>query len=88
MAAANPETLAIAAYLAWLEGNPDGPLTHPGWTSLPESERVRFRMVADAVVMTADLGGDQIIDPDCRDGKCGSCVGGLCQHHCHTQAGR
>jgi len=25
----------------------------------------------------------QVIDPDCRDGKCGSCVGGICEHECH-----
>ncbi|MEO3860946.1 hypothetical protein [Acrocarpospora sp. B8E8] len=24
-----------------------------------------------------------LIDPDCRDGKCGSCVGGPCEHGCH-----
>lgn len=29
----------------------------------------------------------QLIDPDCRDGKCGSCVGGLCEHECHTEEG-
>ncbi|MGH3382673.1 MAG: hypothetical protein ACRDP6_48890 [Actinoallomurus sp.] len=27
---------------------------------------------------------DLLIDPDCRDGKCGSCVGGPCEHDCHT----
>lgn len=26
---------------------------------------------------------EPVIDPDCRDGKCGSCVGGPCQHECH-----
>jgi hypothetical protein len=26
---------------------------------------------------------EPLIDPDCRAGKCGSCVGGPCQHHCH-----
>lgn len=26
---------------------------------------------------------ERLIDPDCRDGKCGSCVGGLCEHYCH-----
>lgn len=24
-----------------------------------------------------------LIDPDCRDGKCDSCVGGPCEHDCH-----
>ncbi|MCK2219751.1 hypothetical protein MF672_039040 [Actinomadura sp. ATCC 31491] len=38
-----------------------------------------------------DIGQDDpdeepLIDPDCRDGKCGSCVGGPCEHDCH-QAG-
>src|ERR1044072_856068 len=27
---------------------------------------------------------EPLIDPDCRDGKCGSCVGGPCEHDCHT----
>jgi hypothetical protein len=26
---------------------------------------------------------EPLIDPDCRDGKCGSCMGGPCEHHCH-----
>jgi len=29
---------------------------------------------------------DPLIDPDCRDGKCGSCVGGPCEHDCHSEA--
>lgn len=34
-------------------------------------------------------GGDQplLLDPDCRDGKHGSCVGGLCECVCHEQDG-
>lgn len=28
-----------------------------------------------------------LIDPDCRDGKCGSCVGGACGHSCHQSGG-
>jgi hypothetical protein len=28
---------------------------------------------------------EPLIDPDCRDGKCGSCVGGLCEHECHNE---
>lgn len=28
-------------------------------------------------------GDPKLLDPDCRDGKCGSCVGGPCQHWCH-----
>lgn len=30
-----------------------------------------------------DVKPEPLIDPDCRDGKCGSCVGGPCQHECH-----
>lgn len=29
---------------------------------------------------------EKLIDPDCRDGKCGSCVGGPCECHCHEIA--
>ena len=39
-------------------------------------------------------GGDEVphadeplIDPDCRDGKCSSCVGGPCEHVCHEFGG-
>lgn len=28
---------------------------------------------------------EPLIDPDCRDGKCGSCIGGPCEHHCHEE---
>ncbi|NEA22642.1 hypothetical protein [Actinomadura bangladeshensis] len=28
-----------------------------------------------------------VLDPDCRDGKCGSCVGGPCEHSCHQDGG-
>lgn len=27
-----------------------------------------------------------LIDPDCRDSKCTSCVGGPCEHACHDYA--
>lgn len=30
-------------------------------------------------------GPPMLIDPDCRDGKCGSCVGGPCVHACHGE---
>jgi hypothetical protein len=30
---------------------------------------------------------ERLIDPDCRDGKCGSCVGGPCECDCHTHIG-
>lgn len=28
---------------------------------------------------------ERLIDPDCAGGKCGSCVGGPCQHECHGE---
>jgi hypothetical protein len=28
---------------------------------------------------------ERLIDPDCAAGKCGSCVGGPCEHDCHDQ---
>ena len=28
-------------------------------------------------------GTGPLLDPDCRDGKCGSCVGPPCEHECH-----
>jgi hypothetical protein len=33
-------------------------------------------------------GAGPLLDPDCRDGKCRSCVGAPCEHSCHaTTAG-
>jgi hypothetical protein len=36
------------------------------------------------------IGNGPLLDPDCRDGKCASCVGAPCEHECHKQpeAGR
>jgi hypothetical protein len=31
-------------------------------------------------------GNGPLLDPDCKAGKCGSCVGGLCEHECHRTA--
>jgi hypothetical protein len=31
-----------------------------------------------------ELDGEPLIDPDCRDGKYSSCVGGPCECDCHT----
>lgn len=42
-------------------------------------------LIAAAEAAQADQ-AEPLIDPDCRDGKCGSCVGGPCTHDCH-QAG-
>ena len=29
------------------------------------------------------IGAGPLLDPDCRDGKCGSCIGAPCEHECH-----
>jgi hypothetical protein len=29
-------------------------------------------------------GTGPLLDPDCRDGKCSSCIGPPCEHSCHT----
>ena len=29
---------------------------------------------------------EPVIDPDCRDGKCGYCFGGPCPHECHAES--
>jgi hypothetical protein len=29
-------------------------------------------------------GNGPLLDPDCRDGKCGSCIGPPCEHECHS----
>jgi hypothetical protein len=31
------------------------------------------------------VGAGPLLDPDCRDGKCGSCVGAPCEHECHRR---
>lgn len=31
------------------------------------------------------VGAGPLLDPDCRDGKCGSCVGAPCEHECHKR---
>lgn len=49
----------------------------------------------DVIVVSTDGGktwteespAEPLLDPDCRDGKCGSCVGGVCEHDCHQSGG-
>jgi hypothetical protein len=48
---------------------------------IPLTQRGAKALAADP--LPADGG---LIDPDCRDGKCGSCVGGPCEHDCHREA--
>lgn len=42
------------------------------------------RLITEPVVAE---GNGPLLDPDCRDGKCGSCIGGPCEHECHTADG-
>lgn len=47
------------------------------------------RLVAEAAedletVLTAE-GSGPLLDPDCRDGKCSSCIGPPCEHECHKR---
>jgi hypothetical protein len=37
--------------------------------------------------MTDSTAPERLIDPDCRDGKHGSCIGAPCQCACHTHIG-
>ena len=30
-------------------------------------------------------GAGPLLDPDCRDGKCASCIGPPCEHSCHQR---
>lgn len=32
------------------------------------------------------IGTGPLLDPDCRAGKCSSCVGAPCEHECHKEA--
>jgi hypothetical protein len=31
------------------------------------------------------IGTGPLLDPDCKAGKCGSCVGAPCEHECHKK---
>lgn len=42
-------------------------------------------MTGMSVVPVASRALPPLIDPDCRADKCGSCVGGPCEHHCHQE---
>ena len=41
------------------------------------------RLITEPVVAE---GNGPVLDPDCRDGKCNSCVGAPCEHECHGTA--
>jgi hypothetical protein len=40
------------------------------------------RLLAEPAELTAE-GAGPLLDPDCRAGKCGSCIGPPCEHECH-----
>ncbi len=40
------------------------------------------RLITEPAELTAE-GAGPLLDPDCRDGKCGSCIGPPCEHECH-----
>lgn len=47
----------------------------------------RLKDAVDAGRLPTEFGAAPralLLDPDCRDGKCSSCVGGPCEHGCHT----
>jgi hypothetical protein len=62
-----------------------------GWTlggrvDRVAGKRIRFLTPPPDYDLTAE-GAGPLLDPDCRDGKCGSCVGAPCEHYCHKRAG-
>lgn len=75
-------------------------LTEEVFEGVAESEpaRLRAELVQTAAVCvawieaidrrSAPAGRDLLIDPDCASGKCGSCVGGPCEHSCHGEVPR
>lgn len=40
------------------------------------------RLITEPAELAAE-GTGPLLDPDCRDGKCGSCIGAPCEHECH-----
>lgn len=62
---------------------------HPAVLILTEIWHQLVAEVAEAqeTELIAD-GAGPLLDPDCRDGKCGSCVGAPCEHECHRPGPR
>ena len=58
---------------------PDG--TSAYWAEVHACKDGPITLVRDVAEPAPEL----LLDPDCRDGKCGSCVGGPCEHSCHTE---
>lgn len=65
-----------------------GDCGHPVWRAVWDGGERTCQPCQDAFAAEMS-GGDQplLLDPDCRDGKHGSCVGGLCECVCHEQDG-
>jgi hypothetical protein len=61
---------------------PDGYRARVGQVQIA---RWREQLRQAAKVLTA-IGNGPLLDPACRDGKCGSCVGYPCEHECHAAA--
>jgi hypothetical protein len=41
------------------------------------------RLITEPAGELVAEGAGPLLDPDCRDGKCGSCTGPPCEHECH-----
>lgn len=41
------------------------------------------RLISEPPRELEAIGTGPLLDPDCRDGKCGSCIGAPCEHECH-----
>jgi hypothetical protein len=46
-------------------------------------EDVWGRLAAESTRELTAEGTGPLLDPDCRAGKCGSCIGPPCEHGCH-----
>lgn len=45
------------------------------------------RLIAEPDAGLTAEGAGPLLDPDCRAGKCGSCIGAPCEHGCHNPGG-
>jgi hypothetical protein len=61
--------------------------TDNGWSARVGQVQIRkWREQLDqAAKELVAAGAGPLLDPDCRDGKCGSCVGAPCEHSCHDE---
>ncbi len=57
-----------------------------GWTPYLTTIVTLIETIERLITEPAELiaeGPGPLLDPDCRDGKCGSCTGAPCEHECH-----